>query len=53
MAIVGLAEDLLVDTALDSLSEISSMVIDKLKATKPAKATLEFRIGFSMERPGT
>lgn len=49
MASVGLAEDLRLDTALDSLSEISSMVIDKLKATRPAKATLEFRVGFSME----
>jgi hypothetical protein len=49
MASVGLAEDLRLGAALDSLSEISSMVVEKLKAARPAKATLEFRIGFSVE----
>jgi hypothetical protein len=49
MASVGLAEDLKLGPALDSLSEISSMVVEKLKATKPAKATLEFHIAFSLE----
>lgn len=49
MASVGLTDTLKLDSALDSLSEITSLVADRLKAVKPDKATLEFHLGFSVE----
>ncbi len=48
MTSVGL-RDLDLDSALDTISEIGSLVVGKLKAAKPAKATVELRLGFSVE----
>lgn len=45
---VGL-RDLDLDQALDTIAEIGSIVIDKLKAAKPARATVELKLGFAVE----
>jgi Trypsin-co-occurring domain 1 len=45
---VGL-HDLELSKALDSVGEIASVVVDKLKAAKPTKATVELRFGFAVE----
>lgn len=48
MASVGL-RDLDLDKALDAVAEIGSVVVEKLKAAKPTKATVELNLGFSVE----
>jgi hypothetical protein len=48
MASVGL-RNLKLDRALDSLGEIGSLVVEKLKAAKPTKATVQLRLAFSVE----
>jgi Trypsin-co-occurring domain 1 len=48
MASVGL-RDLEVGKALDSLGEIASLVVEKLKAAKPTKATVQLGLAFSVE----
>jgi hypothetical protein len=48
MGSVGL-RDLDLSTALDTVGEIGSLVVDKIKAAKPSKATVEFRLGFVLE----
>jgi hypothetical protein len=45
---VGL-RDLDLGAALDTVGEIGSLVVDKLRAAKPAKATVELRFGFAVE----
>jgi hypothetical protein len=48
MASVGL-RDLELGKALDSLGEIASLVVEKLKAAKPTKATVQLGLAFSVE----
>lgn len=48
MTSVGL-RDLDLDKALDAVEEIGSVLIEKLKAAKPTKATVELRLGFAVE----
>jgi len=48
MTSVGL-RDLDLDKALDSVGEIGALVVDKLKAARPSKTTVEFKIGFAVE----
>ena len=45
---VGL-RDLDLDKALDTVTEIGSVVVEKLKAATPAKATVELKLGFAVE----
>jgi hypothetical protein len=45
---VGL-RDLDLDKALDAVGEIGSVVVEKLKSARPAKATVELRFGFAVE----
>ena len=45
---VGL-RDLDLGTALDTVAEIGSVVVEKLKAAKPARATVELKLGFAVE----
>jgi Trypsin-co-occurring domain 1 len=35
--------------ALDTVAEIGSVVVEKLKAISPAKTTVELRLGFAVE----
>ena len=48
MASVGLA-DLDLDRALDAVAEIGSVVVGKLKAARPTRATVELSLGFAVE----
>ena len=48
MASVGL-RDLDLGKTLDSLGEIGSLVVEKLKAAKPTKATVQLGLAFSVE----
>jgi hypothetical protein len=48
MTSVGLP-DLDLDKALDAVGEIGSVVIEKLKAAKPTRATVELKLGFAVE----
>jgi hypothetical protein len=48
MTSVGL-RDLDVSGALDTVGEIGSLVVGKLKAAKPTKATVELKFGFEVE----
>jgi hypothetical protein len=48
MTSVGL-RDLELDKALEAVGEIGSAVIGKLKQARPSKATVELRLGFSVE----
>jgi Trypsin-co-occurring domain 1 len=48
MTRAGLRESGL-SAGLDSVSEIGSLVVDKLKAARPATATAELRPGFAVE----
>jgi hypothetical protein len=48
MTSVGLT-DLDLSAALDRVGEIGSLVVDKLKAAKPSKTTVELRLGFAVE----
>ncbi len=41
--------ELELDGALDSMAEIGSAVVEKLKAAKPAKAVVQLRLGFAVE----
>ena len=45
---VGL-RDLDLSVALDTVGEIGSLVVDKLKVAKPSKATVELKFGFEVE----
>ncbi|GIG00138.1 CU044_2847 family protein [Catellatospora citrea] len=45
---VGL-RDLELERALAAIGEIGSAVIEKLKAARPSRATVELRLGFSVE----
>jgi Trypsin-co-occurring domain 1 len=45
---VGL-RDLDLGGALDTIGEICSAVVGKIKAAKPAKATVELKFGFAVE----
>ena len=45
---VGL-RDLDLDKALDVVGEIGSVVVEKLKAAKPTRAAVEFKLGFALE----
>jgi hypothetical protein len=50
MTSVGLRDlDLNLDSALDAVAEIGSAVVEKLKAARPARATVELRLGFAVE----
>jgi hypothetical protein len=48
MTSVGL-RDLDLGQALDTVTEIGSLVVEKLKAAKPARATVELKLGFAVE----
>jgi len=48
MTSVGL-RDLNLDEALDTVAEIGSVVAGKLRAVKPTRATVEFKLGFAVE----
>lgn len=48
MTSVGL-KDADIAKALDTVSEIGSMVVEKLKMVKPSKATVELKLGFAVE----
>lgn len=48
MASVGL-RDLDLNSALDAISEIGSVIVAKLKAARPTKATVELHLGFAVE----
>jgi hypothetical protein len=48
MASVGL-QALDLAEALDRVGEIGSLVVEKLRAARPAKATVELRLGFAVE----
>ena len=48
MTSVGM-RDLDLNKALDTVSEIGSVVVEKLKAAKPAKATVELKLAFAVE----
>jgi len=48
MTSVGL-RDLDLGQALDTVEEIGAVVVDKLKAAKPTRATVELRLGFAVE----
>lgn len=48
MTSVGL-RDFDLTAALGTVAEIGSLVVDKLKAAKPTKATAEFKLGFTVE----
>jgi hypothetical protein len=48
MASVGL-RDLNLDSALGAIAEIGSLVMDKVKAARPARATVQLRLAFTVE----
>jgi hypothetical protein len=48
MTSVGL-RDLDLGGALDTVGEIGSLVVDKLKVARPSKATVELKFGFEVE----
>jgi hypothetical protein len=48
MTSVGL-KDLDLSAALDSVGEIGSLVVSKIKQARPSKATAELRLGFAVE----
>ena len=48
MTSVGL-RDLDMDGALNAVAEIGSVVVGKLRAIRPAKATVEMKLGFAVE----
>lgn len=45
---VGL-RDLDLGKALETVAELGSVVVEKLKAAKPSRATVELRLGFAVE----
>jgi len=48
MTSVGL-EDLDLSKALGTVGEISAVMVEKLKAAKPTRATVEVKLGFAVE----
>lgn len=48
MTSVGL-RDYDLSKALDSVGEIGSLVVEKLKAAKPSKTTVKLKLGFAVE----
>jgi hypothetical protein len=48
MTSVGL-RDLDLDKALDTVAEIGSVVVEKLRAAKPTRATVALQLGFAVE----
>jgi hypothetical protein len=48
MTSVGL-RDYDLGKALDSMGEIGALVVEKLKAAKPSKTTVELKLGFAVE----
>lgn len=48
MSSVGL-RDFDLSAVLDTVGEIGSVVVEKLKAAKPTKATAELKLGFAVE----
>ena len=48
LANVGL-RDLDLGKALEAVGEISSLIVDKLKAASPARTIVELRLGFAVE----
>lgn len=48
MTSVGL-RDLELGTALDTVAEIGSAVVERLKAVRPTRATVELKLGFAVE----
>jgi len=48
VASVGL-RDLQIGGALDTVGELGSLIVDKLKEAKPTRATVELNIGFAVE----
>jgi hypothetical protein len=48
MTSVGL-RDYDLGRALDSVGEISALVVEKLKAARPSKTTVELKLGFALE----
>jgi len=48
MTSVGL-RDYDLGSALDSVGEISSLVVEKLKAARPSRTTVELKLGFAVE----
>jgi hypothetical protein len=48
MTSVGL-RDYDLSAALDSVGEIGSLVVEKLKAARPSKTTVELKLGFAVE----
>jgi hypothetical protein len=48
MTSVGL-RDYDLGAALDSVGEIGSLVVEKLKAARPSKTTVELKLGFAVE----
>jgi hypothetical protein len=48
MTSVGL-RDYDLGKALDSVGEIGALVVEKLKAAKPSKTTVELKLGFAVE----
>lgn len=48
MTSVGL-RDYDLSTALDSVGEIGSLVVEKLNASRPSKTTVELKLGFAVE----
>jgi hypothetical protein len=48
VASVGL-RDLSIDGALDTVRELGSLIVDKLKAAGPTRTTVELSVGFAVE----
>jgi hypothetical protein len=48
VASVGL-RDLSIDGALDTVRELGSLIVDKLKAAGPTRTTVELSVGFAIE----
>jgi Trypsin-co-occurring domain 1 len=48
MTSVGM-RDFNLSEALDTVAQIGTVVVEKLKAAKPTKATVELRLGFALE----
>jgi len=49
MTSVGVRDHLDIGIALDTVSELGSIVVEKLKAAKPTRATVELKLGFAVE----
>jgi len=49
MASVGVRDHLELHKVIESLGEIGSLIVDKLKAAKPTRATVQLGLAFSVE----